>query len=561
MGKCIIIPNISYASSNLGHISGINANISNGKAIIIRNASFESNNLGQVEFLSNEHGDELKITSLGNITISFTNNLEYKYDTNVWDPWESYTANDILQIAPGTSIIFRGDLTPNENIGIGTFSVSGDFNISGNLLSLIDYNNMSDYSFKYLFKDCTYLLNAENLILPNTTNISCYEGMFKNCSSLESVPILPAITLALNCYKELFYNCESLNHIEIKATTLLGENYSKDWVYNIASEGQFTQPTSISNEFGINAIPTGWITKIDYSSMYFTIESLEDSNTISTTKAKSCSINPVIYYSIDNGETWSQVTASSSTTNIGTINTGDKLLIKSINDNFSTAWDTYNRFNANKSFKVYGNVMSLINGDNFINNSEFSTSSTHNLAGLFYGTTTLVDASDLILPATTLYESSYNGMFRGCTNLVSGPKLLPALDVPKDGYSSMFENCVKLVEGPDILATTVSGTTALNRMFCMSRNSKVTAAMTKSPILRITNPSEYSNTYQQLFCGNGNITEVTILAEGTNLSFANWLAYNGGSGVIKKLSTTTLVSGGNGLPSGWTIEDYVESDS
>ena len=37
MGKCIIIPNISYASSNLGRINGISANISNGKAIIIQN--------------------------------------------------------------------------------------------------------------------------------------------------------------------------------------------------------------------------------------------------------------------------------------------------------------------------------------------------------------------------------------------------------------------------------------------------------------------------------------------------------------------------------------------
>jgi len=87
-------------------------------------------------------------------------------------------------------------------------------------------------------------------------------------------------------------------------------------------------------------------------------------------------------------------------------------------------------------------------------------------------------------------------MFRGATNLVYGPKTLPALNIPQDGYSSMFEGCVKLVEGPEILATSVSGGTALNRMFCMSRNSKVTAAMTKSPILRITNPSSYNNVYQ-----------------------------------------------------------------
>ena len=150
-------------------------------------------------------------------------------------------------------------------------------------------------------------------------------------------------------------------------------------------------------------------------------------------------------------------------------------------------------------------------------------------------------------------------MFRGCSNLVNGPKLLPALDVPADGYSSMFEGCVKLTEGPEISATTVSGNTALNRMFCMNRNSKVTAAMTKSPILRITNPSAYTNVYQQLFCGNGNLTEVTILAQGTNLSFTNWLANTNAGGVIKKLQATTFTSGSSGVPSNWTTQDYVAS--
>ena len=199
--------------------------------------------------------------------------------------------------------------------------------------------------------------------------------------------------------------------------------------------------------------------------------------------------------------------------------------------------------------------MSLLNDDNFINNSEFATGSSCNLCGLFYGTTTVIDASNLILPATTLYVSSYNGMFRGCTNLVNGPKLLPALVVPQDGYSSMFEGCVNLVEAPDIMATTVSGATALNRMFCADRSSKKTTPLTKGPVLRITNPSAYSNVYQQLFAGHGNLNEVTILAEGTNLSFTNWLSNVSSSGVIKKLSTTTFTSGVSGLPSGWSTEN------
>ena len=314
-----------------------------------------------------------------------------------------------------------------------------------------------------------------------------------------------------------------------------------------------TEPVGPTGETG----QTGPI-EPDYSTQYFTIESLADSNTITAVKSGSGK-SPVIYYSLDDGETWNNLTLSSGTITFGTINTGDKIIFKSTISNWATAYNQYNRFNGSKNFKVYGNAMSLLNGDDFINNSEFTTGSSFNLCGLFYRTTTIIDASNLILPATTLYESSYNGTFRECSNLVNGPKLLPALDVPKDGYSSMFEACTKLVEGPEILATSVSGDAALKNMFCMNRNSKVTAAMTKSPILRITNPSSYGNVYQQLFCGNGNITEVTILAEGTNLSFTNWLNNVSSTGVIKTLSGTTFTSGNYGVPSGWTTEDYVEN--
>ena len=314
-----------------------------------------------------------------------------------------------------------------------------------------------------------------------------------------------------------------------------------------------TEPVGPTGETG----QTGPI-ELDYSTQYFTIESLQDNNTITATKQNS-QRSPVIYYSLDDGETWSNQTLSSGTITFGTINTGDKIIFKSNYATWASAWNAYNRFNGSKNFKVYGNIMSLLNGDDFINNSEFTTGSAFNLCGLFYGTTTIIDASNLILPTTTLHESSYNGMFRGADNLVYGPKLLPALDVPKDGYSSMFEACTKLVEGPEILATTVSGDTALQRMFCMRRSEDAASAMTKSPILRITNPSSCGNVYKELFRGNRNITEVTILAEGTGLSFDNWLANTPNSGVIKKLSTTTLTSGNSGIPSGWTTEDYVEN--
>lgn len=298
----------------------------------------------------------------------------------------------------------------------------------------------------------------------------------------------------------------------------------------------------------------------DFSAMYFTIHSLEDANDIYIKRSKTANTE---YYSVDGGVNWNTMTSGSGAKKIATLNSGDTMQIKCTTTSWATAYNANNTLYSTKNIKVYGNIMSLLYGDNFT--GQTSANNNYALCGIFFGTsstgnsnTKLVSAKNLVLPATTVGISTYNGLFRGCTNLVDCPRVLPATTLYQDTYSSMFEGCTSLVEGPEISATTIattSSTSSMQRMFCMRRNSKVTAAMTKGPVLRIVNPTTANNTYQQIFCGNENLTEVTLLAEGTNLSFANWLQYTSTSGVIKKLSATTLTSGVNGKPSGWTYEN------
>lgn len=294
----------------------------------------------------------------------------------------------------------------------------------------------------------------------------------------------------------------------------------------------------------------------DYSQDYFTIESLEDNNTISINKTKSPP-NINLSYSTDNGETWTDLNNVSSTTTFTTINIGDKIIFKGINNSFSNAWDTYYRFNASKNFKVYGNAMSLLWGDDFLSNSEFSNKS-HNLCGLFYGATKLIDASNLILPATILNASSYNGMFRGCTNLTTAPQL-PATQSAQDCYSSMFEGCINLEVAPEINLVNLS-TACCKRMFCMDRSNKLTTPkMTKSPILRCATSA--ASCYEEMFKGNGNLVEVTCLLSNAiyNNCVANWLTNCSTTGTFIKASGSTWNSNTSGIPSDWTVEDYVES--
>lgn len=293
----------------------------------------------------------------------------------------------------------------------------------------------------------------------------------------------------------------------------------------------------------------------DYSQDYFTIESLEDNNNITATKNGS-SKSPVIYYSIDGGETWNNQTLSSGTISFGTINTGESILFKCEIDSWASAWNAYNKFNGSKNFKVYGNSMSLLYGDNFTNNSEFGSNSTYNLCGLFYEAAYIVDASNLIMPALTCKTSCYNGMFRGCTNLLHAP-LLPALYSAQDCYSSMFEGCINLEKAPEINLINLS-ITCCKRMFCMSRSAKLTTPkMTKGPILKV--QSGNTNCYEEMFKGNGNLVEVTCLLTNHSVGTKNWLLNCSNTGTFYKGPNTTWGSGTGAIPSGWTIQEYTES--
>ena len=51
------------------------------------------------------------------------------------------------------------------------------------------------------------------------------------------------------------------------------------------------------------------------------------------------------------------------------------------------------------------------------------------------------------LPATTLANSCYFNMFRGCTSLVTAPAL-PATTLIEFCYQRMFEGCTSLVTAP-----------------------------------------------------------------------------------------------------------------
>ena len=144
-----------------------------------------------------------------------------------------------------------------------------------------------------------------------------------------------------------------------------------------------------------------------------------------------------LQYSVNNGK-WQDVVKGKGVTFGGTH--GD-LRLRGTNTN-GTAINVSQNSNitfTNRTVNVActGDIRTLLNWE------KYKTVDTKNakFCYLFDGCSVLTSAPEL--PATTLAEDCYHGMFWYCTNLESAPEL-PATTLMKDCYNLMFGYCEKL---------------------------------------------------------------------------------------------------------------------
>ena len=109
-------------------------------------------------------------------------------------------------------------------------------------------------------------------------------------------------------------------------------------------------------------------------------------------------------------------------------------------------------FYLSKKCSVKGNIMSMLYGDNSTGQQLMQPNA---FRKLFYDRHTLIDASQLKLPDTTLADNCYSSMFAYCTALVNAP-VLPSTTLADSCYSSMFANCRTLVNAPELPATVLA---------------------------------------------------------------------------------------------------------
>lgn len=198
------------------------------------------NYVGTVDYST----EPFTITSTGETSVSIaqvgspsTISLQYKKDSG---DWTAYTIGSVIDLSDSELLQFKQVGISNKNkfstAGSNYYKVvvdgSGTISVSGNIMSLLDgsletLTFSSNYIFNSLFRGCTKLVNATNLILPVTSlTQSCYGYMFYGCSSLTAAPTLPATTLVLSCYEAMFNECSSLTTAPaLPATTLAQSCY------------------------------------------------------------------------------------------------------------------------------------------------------------------------------------------------------------------------------------------------------------------------------------------------------------------------------------------------
>ena len=270
--------------------------------------------------------------------------------------------------------------------------------------------------------------------------------------------------------------------------------------------------------------------------------------------------------------------------------------------------------NANIPVTCSGDIRTLVDYTNY----ETTSTATACFFGLFMDCSVLANASELklisnknemaescyesmfarcsklisapALPATTLAKGCYKMMFAGCTSLISAPEL-PAEELAAFCYSGMFNTCTSLESAPALPATTLarscyvnmfSGCTSLTTAparlpattladDCYSNMFASCSKLISAPVL----PAEtlVTGCYWQMFSGCTNLNSVTMLA--TNIEatscLTNWM-----SGVSGVVATGTFIkaasleqgtesgkipTGVSGIPEGWTVTDYVQSEN
>ena len=346
-----------------------------------------------------------------------------------------------------------------------------------------------------------------------------------------------------------------------------------------------------------------WPTEIDYSTEPLTLKAVGSSPAYITVNSRYS--GGTVYYR-ENGGAWSALSPGQRLDLF--VGTPVQLM------GYSGATSLFSGGTQGGTYEVYGNVMSLIYGENFIGQTTIPSG----LVDCFYSTfrkcQSLVSIKNLVMPATTLSQGCYRSMFNKCwyltelpdvfipsgailtsaccrytfeelgasastpvevpfgflpstniaercyegmfkgSNILSAPEL-PATTLAPSCYMDMFRNCTSLATAPELPATILTD-------YCYNGMFSGCTSLTTAPELPATILAQ--NCYRYMFYGCRSLNYITCLATDifANTCTTGWVVGVASTGTfIKAASMTGWGTGANGIPTGWTVQDYVEPNN
>ena len=262
-----------------------------------------------------------------------------------------------------------------------------------------------------------------------------------------------------------------------------------------------------------------------------TFQAMADGVTVKLHKFQTA--QPSLQYRKNDGD-WTTLTFVDSyySTSIS-LNTGDKLSFKGDNTTLTENQNGYCKFELSGNCYVYGNIMSLLDKDDFPTNKTLSAGFT--FYELFLNAPIYNHPSKtLVLPATTLAASCYADMFAGCTHLTTAPAL-PAATLATACYKNMFRGCTGLTTAPTLSATTLANE-------CYRNMFGGCTALTTAPALQA--ESLANECYEEMFSGCTGLTTASNLPAKTAAEYCYYYMFEGCTALATApvLSATTMAS-------------------
>lgn len=332
----------------------------------------------------------------------------------------------------------------------------------------------------------------------------------------------------------------------------------------------------LGNEAIWESTPPG---PVPYEELYLTIHALDQASLRSNTAYTGGSV----YYRTKGSNNWQTLSPGTTIS----MSADDEIELKGQ----SGATALFSGGTQSGHYEVYGNVMSLIHGDNFVGQTTIPSG----LVDCFYSTfrecQSLVSIKNMVMPATTLSRGCYRSMFNKCRYLSELPDVfipsgatlssgccrytfeelgasasthvnvsagfLPPTNLATRCYESMFNNA-NISSAPELPATTLAER-------CYISMFRGCTSITTAPVLPAqTMDRNWSSCYSNMFQGCTSLSTITCLltyggGQGTAYNYytSSWVSNVAATGTFYKApSATGWTTGIDGIPVGWTVQNY-----